>query len=356
VIAAALLVFVSVLASTAAWAESPAAPAPGAMAADLETLARGTDTGARLAAAARLGASRDPRALEALITALGDANRDVRWAAIETLGEIGDRRAVPPLLEYLKKPEAYRWGKRLAASALGAIGDPAAVDALGELLRDDDAFVRRLAALALVRIGDPGGTARVAALLEGPADDTLPTVRRELARAEEQRRRKAAQTAVTRPATAPAPPATLRPHEWAGVRVGVTRLADVREALGTPLQQAPDFLLYRGERFVSPLRVDSVVLNADARGIVESVFVFPLWGTLDRDVRSLLGQGVVGSYADYLKTSGRAVIGAGTRAEGKLHYLPPEALTEAYAQMGMLVVYDGGESAPDKLVKLIIVH
>jgi hypothetical protein len=346
----------------AAQAPAPARPAPATVAtmADVDvattiaTLAKGGTTAERMAAAKRLGASRSPRAYEPLVAALKDDNRDVRWAAIEALGELGDRRAVAPLVEYLDKPEAYRWARRLIASALGTIGDPAAVPPLVKLLEDADPFVRRLAALALVRIGEPSGVARVRALLADTSDPTLTTVRREYARAEEQRW----QTVKRSPAPAPAlpPSRALRPREWAGIRVGAARLADVRSVLGKPVQEAPDFVLYTGERLLSALRVDSIVLNADVNGVIESIFVFPVWGTVERDVRALLGNGAVGTYSDYLKASGRTAYGAGTRAGGKLHYLPPETVTETYAAMGMLVVYDAAEAGQDRLVKLIIVH
>jgi len=328
-----------------------------AAAGDLEAvaveLAKGEDTVGRLHAARRLGASRDPRALEPLVAALGDATRDVRWAAIEALGELGDARAIPALVEYLKRPEAYRWGKRLVAAALGAIGDTAGVDPLLGLLDDEDPFVRRVAAFALVGIGEPRGLDRVATLVKDTADETLGGVRRELARAEEARRR---QMAGAAPRAAPAV-TTIKPHEWDGVRVGATRLADAKRRFGRPLQDTPDFLLYSGERFAATLRVDSVVLNADARGIVESIFVFPLWGTVDRDVRRLLGPGQGMSYREFLKRTGRTATGAGTRAQGKLHYLPPDTPTEAYGEMGLLVVYDAADAgARDRIVKMIIVH
>lgn len=334
-----------------AWAQAPG----GDLATAVETLTNGTGTVARMEAAKALSRSRDPRALAPLLAVLADANRDVRWAAIEALGDLGDRRAVPALVEYLKRPEAYRWGKRLAASALGAIGDPAALEPLLGLLADEDPFVRRAAAMALLRLGDPGALQKVAALVKAGTDETLGSVRRELARAEESRRRRAARAQAAEPP--PAGTASLRPRAWAGVQVGATALAEVRQRFGQPLQESPEFLLYQGSRFSTSLRADSVVLNADGKGLVESIFVFPSWGTLDRDVRALLGQGKTMTYGEFLKLSGRTKYGAGTRAEGKLHYLPPDAITEAYTEMGMLVVYDGTDAAArDRLVKLLIIY
>lgn len=337
----------------------PVASAAQTVAADLapaiETMTKGTDTAARMEAAKALGASRDARALEALVKALEDPSRDVRWAAVEALGELGDRRAVPPILDYLKRVEAYRWGKRLAAAALGAIGDPRAVEPLVALLEDDDPFVRRAAALALLRLEDPRGLAKVTDLLKDQSDATLGTVRREMARFEAERSGRPAAPVIARAQASGTAP--LRPREWAGLRVGVTPITEVRRRLGEPLQQTAEFVLYGGDRVAAPLKADSVVVNTGAGGVIESIFVFPVWGTMDRDIRALLGPGKLMPYAEFLKATGRTAQGAGTNAGGKLHYLPPDAATESFAEMGMLAVYDAADpAARERLVKLLIVY
>lgn len=56
----------------------------------------------RISAADTLGKLKDPRAVEPLIAALPDA--DVKWAAIEALGRIGDARALPALGRMLADP------------------------------------------------------------------------------------------------------------------------------------------------------------------------------------------------------------------------------------------------------------
>lgn len=48
-------------------------------------------------AARAMGETRDEKAVEPLINALGDKREDVRRAAAEALGKLGDRRAVEPL-------------------------------------------------------------------------------------------------------------------------------------------------------------------------------------------------------------------------------------------------------------------
>jgi hypothetical protein len=320
----------------------------------IAALVQGKSTQARIDAARALGASADRRAVEPLVKTLEDANRDVRWAAIEALGELGDRRAVAPLIAFLKKPEPYRWGTRLVANALGALGDPVAIEPLGGLLVHEDPFVRRTAALALLRIDDPRAVQKVTELVKKGPDDTLITVRRELARVEDGKRRP---TTAPAPIAPVAPPVAPRPHEWAGIKVGESRMADARQRLGVPLQDTPEFALFSAERVTGPLRTDSLVVNADTRGMVESIFVFPVWGTLDRDVRSVLGQGKIMAYERFLASTGRTVSGAGTRAREKLHYVAPNVLTESYPEMGILVVYDGPDQpAGDRIVKLLIVY
>lgn len=319
-----------------------------------QALATARETGARMAAVAELGRVKDPKALDALLAALRDPNRDVRWTAVEALGEVGDRRAIQPLVQYLRRKEAYRWGKRLVANALGAIGGREGIDTLSALLADPDPFVRRCAALSLLRFEDPALLPRVAEVLRESPDDHLATVKREFAKVRDASVRRHAETAGPRAEQRPLP---LRPHEWIGLKVGGSTLADARERLGAPLQATPDSLLFRGDQPGSPLRAESIVVNGTDEGRVESIFVFPVWGTLDRDVRSVLGNGRMLTYGEFLRLSGRNAFGAGTRADGKLHYLPSDLLTESFQEFGVLVVYDSADiAARDRIVKLVIVY
>jgi HEAT repeat protein len=67
-------------------------------------------------------------AVPPLIQALGDSDRDVRRAAAEALGKLGDPQAVPPLIKALGDSD---WDvRRAAAEALGKLGDPQAVPPL----------------------------------------------------------------------------------------------------------------------------------------------------------------------------------------------------------------------------------
>ena len=98
-------------------------------------------------------------AVKPLIAALKDENSDVRKAAAEALGKIGDARAVEPLIAALK--DRYSDVRQAASEALGKIGAPA-VEPLIAALKDKD--VRASATEALVKIGAPAVEPLIAAL------------------------------------------------------------------------------------------------------------------------------------------------------------------------------------------------
>lgn len=90
-------------------------------------------------------------AVEHLTAALGDEDDLVRWHAAETLGKIGDERAVDPLISMLKDENSSI--SRSAVKALADIGGPA-VAPLIAALQDEDPLVRWNANEALTAIGD----------------------------------------------------------------------------------------------------------------------------------------------------------------------------------------------------------
>jgi HEAT repeat protein len=116
------------------------------------------------AAAAALGQLGDARAVEPLLSALrdapveplplrlGDADSGVRHQAAEALGQLGDVRAVEPLIGLLG--DAGSDVQRAAAEALGRLGDVRAVEPLLRALGDEDSDVRQVAAEALGQLGD----------------------------------------------------------------------------------------------------------------------------------------------------------------------------------------------------------
>lgn len=133
----------------------------------IETFTKGTDTVVRIAAAKRLGKTGSPRAMDVLVKALDDANRPVRWAAIEALGELGRKQAVPVLLQYFERKEAYRWGDILTVNALAAIGDRRAVPRLMKFLKaGTDPIFHRVVILALGQLEDPRAISPVMVFLK----------------------------------------------------------------------------------------------------------------------------------------------------------------------------------------------
>jgi HEAT repeat protein len=83
----------------------------------------------------------------ALIDATADMNRDVRRAAAEALGNIGDEAAVPALKKMVGDGDADT--RRTAVDALKDIGGPEAIQTLMGLLKDPDPAVRKAAVEAL---------------------------------------------------------------------------------------------------------------------------------------------------------------------------------------------------------------
>jgi HEAT repeat protein len=99
-------------------------------------------------AAMALGESRDERAVAPLVSVLSNRNPYLRNRAAEALGKIG-APAVEPLLTALKDAKV----RANAALALGDIGDKRAVEPMLALLQDSNDYVRQQAAgVALAKI------------------------------------------------------------------------------------------------------------------------------------------------------------------------------------------------------------
>jgi HEAT repeat protein len=109
------------------------------------------DSSVRQDAANALGKIRDSRAVESLIDTLNHSDRYSCQAAIRALGAIGDERAVEPLITIFKNPSNP---VHAAAEALGRIGDVRAVGPLIEALSQSERNGSRSAAEALGMIGD----------------------------------------------------------------------------------------------------------------------------------------------------------------------------------------------------------
>ncbi len=140
----------------------------------------------RFDAVESLGELGDKRAVEPLIKLLGDEEESVRRAVAEALGKLGDKRAVEPLLALFWDEDAElrsaareaveklgvtetqivdanisalksesKGARRDAVEALGELGDKRAVEPLIGLFGDKDSEVRRAAAESLGELGDP---------------------------------------------------------------------------------------------------------------------------------------------------------------------------------------------------------
>jgi len=126
----------------------------------------------RLAAVQSLGNLSDPRAVDALVQALKtDTDPEVREAAAEALGEIDSPRAVPGLIAALGSEKVGAVRAKIAW-ALGEIDDKRAVEALGAVVRDPDAEVRRQAVSAL---GELESAAAVPMLIPALKDADIET-------------------------------------------------------------------------------------------------------------------------------------------------------------------------------------
>jgi HEAT repeat protein/beta-lactamase regulating signal transducer with metallopeptidase domain len=131
----------------------------------------------RLAAVRSLGELQDPRAIAALGKALReDADPRVRRAAAEALGQIDDNRAVPHLVAALRAERVAEVREAIVES-LGEIDDPSALAAVAAVVRDSSVGVRRAAASALDEFEDPSALPALLSMVR----DTDAEVRRHVA-------------------------------------------------------------------------------------------------------------------------------------------------------------------------------
>lgn len=115
----------------------------------IKKLLIGNDAHNREKAAETLGKIGDHRAVEPLIKILHDNNEEVRKEAVNALGKIGDGRATEPLIQAFK--DYYL--ENAACAALRDIGSPA-IDPLIRALKNDDSKIRLNAVVTLGWIRD----------------------------------------------------------------------------------------------------------------------------------------------------------------------------------------------------------
>jgi HEAT repeat protein len=100
-----------------------------------------------------LGQIGDDRAVEPLVARVRQGDREVRAAAMDALKRIGDARAIMPLIAVLRDQDQGESIRDGAAKALATIGFPAVKPLVATLLDDDDDLVCIGAAKALGKIG-----------------------------------------------------------------------------------------------------------------------------------------------------------------------------------------------------------
>ena len=117
----------------------------------------------REATAAALEVLGDPRAVEPLIATLLDSDGKVRESSAQALGKIGDARVVAPFVSVLKS-ENSKAIRMIAMEKLGQMRDARAVEPLIAVLKDRESGLCDLAAKALGEIGAPAIEAILAEL------------------------------------------------------------------------------------------------------------------------------------------------------------------------------------------------
>ena len=123
----------------------------------------------RLTAANQIAADADP--IEPLLAKVTSGGTSARSAA-EQLGELGDPRAVPALLELLSGD--WDQGRLAAAQALGKIGDVAAVEPLEAAVRSEtDTWIQGASVTALAAITAPEATEALRRLEADPPTPAL---------------------------------------------------------------------------------------------------------------------------------------------------------------------------------------
>jgi HEAT repeat protein len=122
------------------------------------------------------------RIIELLIAVLVDKGQDqrVRQAAAETLGQMGDVRAVEPLMAALADQGTDIEVRGAAAAALGQLGDAQAIEPLIAALTDNSEAVRQAVVVALGRLGDTRAIEPLVAALTHEVAPIWETVREAL--------------------------------------------------------------------------------------------------------------------------------------------------------------------------------
>tara|TARA_B100000315_G_scaffold260819_1_gene325844 strand:+ start:1968 stop:2849 length:882 start_codon:yes stop_codon:yes gene_type:complete len=122
-----------------------------------------------------MGVTRDEFYSDALSIGLDDENRESRLAAVQAIGLVGTKTALPKLQEILEKSQFT--DERLATTiSMGMIGDKNSIPLLQKLLEDEEPNIQWDAAIALAKMGDTSGAFIIANLLDRDYLDAFPEV------------------------------------------------------------------------------------------------------------------------------------------------------------------------------------
>jgi HEAT repeat protein len=113
---------------------------------------RGGNARARFALLSALGRIKSPAISELLIAALDNQRVEIRMEAARVLGVRKDQRAVPRLLQAVAEGGPYQF---FYVQTLGEIGDPRALEPLQTLLGAPEFVLRREVVTALRKIDNP---------------------------------------------------------------------------------------------------------------------------------------------------------------------------------------------------------
>lgn len=132
------------------------------------------DPDERLQAVRNLGESKDEKAIEYLVQAVGDPDVRVKAKAIDMLGHMRATESTPVLIQYLFLRTTDKQMKSLILAALGKIGDDRAARPIVEFMqRDLDNQTKGTAIFALGEIGSPDAEESLVAVTETSEDRTL---------------------------------------------------------------------------------------------------------------------------------------------------------------------------------------
>jgi HEAT repeat protein len=133
----------------------------------------------RVAAAETVVNAANQAEVSAAIAALRDGDADVARDAATTLGRLGNRSAVEPLIEALSNGSGYFHCvvRAAAAASLGQLHDQRALPALRNAVRDEMAEASAEAVRALTALGDPQAVVEFIDIARNPTGYFLRTVR-----------------------------------------------------------------------------------------------------------------------------------------------------------------------------------